>query len=611
MLSQANRIATLTTPLGEDTLVVTRFEGVESLGDLFEFVIDALSEKPALDFNPAIGNHCSVTLKTYKDQTRVFDGILVEARWLGSREKYYAYQLVLRPWLWLLTRRSDCQIFHDKPVTEIIKKIFQDAGFSDFELKLTESYDPIEYCVQYRETDFAFVSRLMEKYGIYYFFKHEKRKHTLVLADSKSSHQPVPGLAKIPYRSVTRNDQRDEQILTDWQRDRRFRTGRMTLNDYDYLKPNSKLKEDHQGNESYNKSDFEIYDYPGKYKDPDLGKKFAKVLLEAEQCQDHRCQALGDSPSLLPGGLTTLNGHLTDDTEYLVLHCQHSFVTQFYRSDPGSGGGDENVYSGAYAFLPSSQPYRSPPTTPHPRIHGIQTARVVGKEGEEIDVDEHGRILVHFFWDRHDDKSCRVRIGQPWAQKQWGHIVIPRIDHEVIVEFLEGDPDRPLVIGTVYNGDNKVPYKLPDHKTQSGIKTNSSKGGGGFNEFRFEDKKDQEQVYLRAQKDLDSLIRHKETREIGTVFDTDEGKSSRATTLKHGDDELVLETGSRKISIAVDRKENIGSNETVAIGKDQTIDVGQNIEITAGMKIVLAVGSNSITIDPSGITIVGTLVKIN
>jgi type VI secretion system secreted protein VgrG len=592
MLSQVNRIATLTTPLGEDTLVITGFDGVESLGDLFEFNVDALSEKPAIDFNAAIGQHCSVTLKTYKNQTRVFDGILVEARWAGSREKYYAYQLVLRPWLWLLTRRSDCQIFHDKPVTDIIKKIFQDAGFSDFELKLTESYDPIEYCVQYRETDFAFVSRLMEKYGIYYFFKHEQGKHTLVLADSKSSHEPVPGLAKVPYRPVTSNDQRDEQILIEWHSDRCFRTGRMTLNDYDYLKPNAELKEDHQGQEHYSKSNFEIYDYPGKYKDPGLGKKFAKVLLEAEQCLDHRREAFGDSPSLLPGGLVTLNGHLTDNAEYLVLSCQHSFVTQFYRSTAASG--EDNVYHGRYHFLPSSKPYRSQPQTPHPRIYGVQTAKVVGKEGEEVDVDEHGRILVHFFWDRHNEKSCRVRIGQPWAQKQWGHIVIPRIDQEVIVEFLEGDPDRPLVTGVVYNGDNKVPYSLPDNKTQSGIKTNSSKGGNGYNELMFEDKKSSEKIRMHAEKDHEVKIRHAETWEIGETFETPTGSPSRQLTIKKGDEKIKLETGSRDVDIAM---------------KDH---------LKAGVMIQLECGASKITMTPASISIEsplislsGALIKIN
>jgi type VI secretion system secreted protein VgrG len=623
-LSQANRTGKLTTPLGEDKLVLSQFRAAEGLSQCFTFTIEAFSSSKDINFNDVLGKHCSIAIKTPNDQRRYFDGILIEATFLEAvhlinGQTIYAYSLVLRPWFWLLSHRADCRIYHNKDVKEIIQDVFQRAGFSgDVDLKLQESYPKLEYCVQYCETDFAFVSRLMEEFGIYYFFEHSDRKHKMVLVDNKSAHTSVPTLdgGKIPYRDRLQESDNKQELLSSWTSGRQFRTGKFALNDYDYLKPNADLKGEAEGHENYEKSKFEIYDYPGKYVDRSVGEKLARVRLEAEQCADHRRHAAGEAVSLFPGGKITLSDNNAEPkTDFLVVNARHSYRQQSYRS----GESEEiEAYDGSYELLPSDQQFRAPQLTPHPRIYGIQTARVVGKakegeqEQEEIEVDEHGRILVHFFWDRHGEKSCPVRIGQPWAQKQWGHIVIPRIGQEVVVEFLEGDPDRPLVTGTVYNGDNKVPYKLPDKKTQSGIKTNSSKNGqGGYNEFRFEDQKDKEQVYLRAQKDLDSLIRNKETREIGTVFDTDEGKSSRATTLKHGDDELALETGSRKIKIAVDRKEDIGNNEIVKIGGDQEINVGKNITIKAGMQIVLAVGGNTITIDPSGITVVGNLVKIN
>jgi len=560
-LSQSERVAEFKTPLGKDELVLIKVDGSELLGDLFEFKIDALSEQENIDFDKALGQGCMLKLKAYAGKARTFHGILTEAQWIGKKEDFYHYSLVLRPWFWLLGHRADCRIFLDKDVKDIIKDVFTKAGFDDHEFRTNGDYEKIPYCVQYRETDLAFVSRLMELYGIYYFFEHSDDKHVMVLCDSRSSHKAVEGLAKVPYIPLADSELRPEQHLYGWVSERRFRTGKVQFNDYDYLKPKKNLLAPSEASEKYTHSKFEVYDFPGKYDEEDKGKKLSRFRLEAEQAMDHRRMIEGDAPSLHPGGLITVEKHPTssENKEYLVLRADHRFTSHHYRSvkpdaatAAAEGDQKDQVYYGYYEFQPSDRPFRMLPLTPKPRIHGIQTAKVVGKKGEEneeISTDEHGRIWVQFFWDREPKLTCPIRIAQVWASKKWGGIFIPRIGMEVVVEFLEGDPDRPLVIGTVYNGDNKVPYDLPDNKTMAGWKSDSTKGGNGYNELVFEDKKNSEQIRKHAQKDYDVTVRHAETRTIGEAFMPPKGSPSRTTTLKNGDDKLEIQMGDRNVTI--------------------------------------------------------------
>ncbi len=575
-LTQDKRLAKLETKAGQDVLVLTRFDGQESLGELFEFRIDAYSEEENVDFDKALGRPCSVTCKTY-DADRVFHGILVEAEWQGLKDHLHHYRLVARPWLWLLTRTSDCRIFQDMTAPDIIQKVFEDRGFKDFRSSLNDSYPKLEYCVQYRETDFDFVSRLMQQHGIYYFFEHTADKHMLVLADSKSSHSTSQ---KVPFLKYGEALGEKREHLTYWSSKRRFRTGKIEFNDYDEMNPSADLKSKAKGSAGYEKSDMEIYDYPAKFKKRPDGEKYAKVLLESEQALDFRRYATGDAASLFPGKLANLEKHPTgsENDEYLVVRASHSINNQPYRSVTGEGLDD--VYKGSYELQPSKRPFRNPITTAKPLIHGIQTAKVVGKEGEEIDVDEHGRILVEFFWVRPDKdtqkkkQSCRVRVAQVWSGKQWGGQVIPRIGMEAVVEFLEGDPDRPLVIGTVYNGEYKVPYSLPANKTQSGLKSDSSKGHGGFNELMFEDKKGSEKINVHAQKDLALDVLHAETRTIGQQFMPPKGSPSRKTTLANGDDALTIQMGDQKVTIPM------GSQTTSALITIQQSVVATTVTLT-------------------------------
>ena len=586
-LTQANRMAALKTPLGEDVLVLKSFSGSEGLGELFEFQIDAFSEQKSIDFDDALGQPCTVRLKTYQGKERFFCGVLAHARWAGVERQYFNYKLTLRPWFWLLAHRANCRIFLDKKVTKIIEDVFTDAGFSngtDFKFKTHGEYDNIDYCVQYRETDYAFVSRLMEQYGIYYYFEHTDGQHTMILADSLSSHDAIENLPQVPFHYERAKSDRIEQQLNEWTSDRRFRSGKIEFNDYDYLKPPKNLRAPY---EAPKRAKFEVYDYPGKYDDQEKGKKFAQFRLEAEQAIDRRRMSDGDAPSLFPGGLVTVKEHPIsgENQQYLVIRAGHRFGTQYYGSVRDQQ--DAPGYSGSYEFLPKDYQFRNLPLTPKPRIYGIQTAKVVakkGEDGEEISTDEHGRIWVKFFWDREPQKTCPIRVAQVWSSKQWGGQFIPRIDMEVVVEFLEGDPDRPLVTGCVYNGDNKYPYDLPDNKTQSGLKSDSSKGHDGYNELMFEDKKGSELVRFHAEKDLESKIEHDETRKVGN-------------------DQTLTVQGNQSETIDQARSVKVMMNDSLTVTLNRTVTVMAMDSLTATTSITLICGASSITLLPSSIVI--------
>jgi type VI secretion system secreted protein VgrG len=571
------------TSAGRDTFVLLRFEGEEGLSQLFEYRVDALCDDQNYDFNRLLGKNAYVRFRSYDGVERYFNGVIVDTEWTGIRQTSHAYRLTLRPWLWFLGRRANCRIFKDKAVIDIVEEVFKDAGFTDFTIRASRGdYDKIDYCVQYRETDLNFVSRLMEEWGIYTFYEHDESKHQLILADSRSCHKPIrAGGGTIPFIALSGQDRREREHISLWRSDRRFRTGKFALNDFDYMKPTADLKADAQAAERYEKSSLETYDYPGRYAERDLGKKRTRVRLEAEQALDHRRTVSGDAASLFPGGLVTIHQHPTDDGQYLVVSARHIIALESYRSGEGAGPGE--LYAGTYDFQKVDRPFRAQLATPRPRIQGPQTAIVTtrkGRESEEIDVDEEGRIFVQFHWNRDKDKISRpVRVAQMWSGKSWGFQVIPRVGQEVVVQFLEGDPDQPLVVGTVYNKDYPYPYKLPDEKTVSGMKSDSTKGHGGYNQLTFDDKKSSEKLNLRAEKDLESVVRNSETREIGVAFGTPSGAPSRSTALKNGDESLKVESG------------------------NWNAEVAQELHFKAGTKIVFEVGTSKISMDPASITI--------
>jgi type VI secretion system secreted protein VgrG len=623
-LQQAARIASFDTPLGKDKLVLIQYRAIEAVGELFEFNIEALSEDENIDFDKALGQSCTLKINAYDGKQRIFNGLMTEAQWIGKVDVFYRYRVVLRPWLYLLGCMADCRIFLQMTVIDILKEVFTKAGFNDFSVRTNGNYEQIEYCVQYRETHLAFVSRLMELYGIFYFFEHTDGKHTLVLADSRSSLKPISDLSTVPYVPLTRAEMRPGQHLYDWVSVRSFRTGKVQLNDYDYLKPTKNLLAPAEGSEKYSHSKLEVYDYPGKYTEKDKGENLARFRLEAEQALDHRRHINGDAASLYPGGLTTVEKHPTDseNMQYFVARANHRFSSHHYRSISKSDMGNlpvrdiapdgtivdqDQVYYGVYEFQPADRPYRMPPVTPKPRVFGIETAVVVGKQGEdseEISTDEYGRIWVKFFWDRDPHKTCPIRVSQSWASKQWGTQFIPRLGMEVVVEFLEGDPDRPLVTGCVYNGDNKVPYDLPGQKTQSGTKSDSSKGHNGYNEFMFEDQKGGEFIRMHAEKDHLVTVNANQTGSVGVVApdnpypggdQTWTVGNNRSWTIQKGNDTLDIQLGSQTVSI------DAGNQSTT---------VAMNISTTADISITLTVGPSVVNITPGSISLTSPVINL-
>lgn len=601
--TQDTRIAELTTPLGKDRLVLLRFDASEGLSELFTLHVDCAAEKPVTDLAALLGKESSVLVNTIGGKTRYFSGIVVEAREIVAQGHMHAYRLMLRPWTWLLSQAADSRIFQNKSVTDIIKDVFQGAGFDDYELKLSESYKPLEYCVQYRETHLDFVLRLMEQFGIYYYFKHESGKHTMVLADSVSAHASIADLPSVDLVAMGARTRDDKEYLRGWTAERAFQTGKVAIKAYDFANPDADMKYERSKAGGYAHDDLEVFVYPHKYKDgekDDLGQKFARATLESRQARDQRRQAEGNAPSLFPGGLVKLRRHdvAAENREYLVVAARHSVVSQQYRS----GGGDAGEgYAGNYLLQPKDRPFRAPQITPRPVVHGPQTALVVGPSGEEIHTDKYGRVKLQFHWDRQgkkDDKSSRwVRVAHTWSGKEWGSLYIPRVGMEAVVDFIEGDPDRPLVVGTVYNKNNMPPQALPANKTQRGLKTRSSKGGSPetYNELWFEDKKDVEFVRFHAEKDFLATIEDTEKRTVKGKKRSGPGDAARKAKIEKGDDVLDVVNGDRKVTIS--------RHHTMDVGENQTITVGKEIMIEAGVKLTLKVGGSTIVMTPAKIEI--------
>ena len=570
-LRQDKNVGTLTTPLGENVLALARMSATEAISELFEIRIEAVSLQGSLDFASALGLGSVVMIKTQDGQERHFHGLMIEARWAGTREDLYLYQLVLRPWFWLLTRTSDCRIFPNMTPIDIIKKVFSDRGFSDFRDETHGSPPTLEYCVQYRETDYNFVCRLMEEYGVSYFFEHSANQHILVLANAKSSHKPAPGLSKVPYNPLEDGGRRALQYLETWSLGRSAQSGAFVLNDYDYNKPPKDLLAQSEKPGGYARNSMEMYSYPGDYAEKGDGNDLARTKIEAVQSLDKRRSAKGSAASLVAGALVSLERHPEpgENVEYLVTRCWHDFHTVSYRSGSESGSG----YAGHYELAPSDRPFRAPLITPKPEIVGVQSALVIKSKdgGPEIDVDKMGRILVQFYWDRKKKPSRRVRVAQIWAGSVRGALFVPRVGDEVLIAYEEGDPDRPIVVGSVYNGDNTVPAPLPAHKTHSGILTRSSTGGHGYNMLMFDDTAGSERIKLRAQNDLMFKALNNEQRDILN-------------------DQTENVKGDETITVGSEEK---GGNFTLNAFKTATINVGP----------VVGVPLTQIKMDTSSITL--------
>jgi type VI secretion system secreted protein VgrG len=590
----AARRSTVHSVLGPDQLLIKNAVIQEQLGRMSAMDLDLLSPSESLALDSLLGRGISVELVTAGDQPRFFHGLVAECSQVGRLGRYARYVARAVPWLWLLTRTSDCRIFQQKSVPDIIKAVFRTHGTSDFEDSLAGSYTPRDYCVQYMETDFDFVSRLMEEEGIYYYFRHEQSKDTLVLCDGVSAHNTAKGYESIAYFPPSDNVVRDEDHVNEWLLKHSMQSGKVTHTDFDFTKPRTSLLAQNANPGTYPKSDAEVFSYPGGYTSLGDGNRYAQRRLEALQHQRERVSGSGNARGVAAGALFSLEGHPRDDQnrEYLVLSTVHRIAGSDYESGVSHAETDVSVH---FEAIPSQYPYRSSPTTRKSRVAGPQTAIVVGAAGEEIYTDTYGRVKVQFHWDRlgkrDENSSCWVRVSQVWAGKNWGVMHIPRIGQEVIVDFLEGDPDRPLITGRVYNAAEMPPYDLPANQTQSGIKSRSSKGGSpaNFNEIRFEDKMGAEMLTVHAEKDQEISVEHDESHSVGhdrtkSVGHDETTSVSNNRTEKVGNDE--------KITIGVNRTEKVGSNEQITIGANRTEHVGSNESITIGSNRTISVGSS-------------------
>jgi type VI secretion system secreted protein VgrG len=609
--SQDERTMAVETPLGKDKLLLQRLDGEEAVSKLFHFDLELLSEDPGLDFDAIVGKNVTVSLKLIDGSKRYLNGIVSHFYQGGCDSRFTFYRAQIVPWAWLLSLTTDCRIFQNMAAPDIIQKIFTDHGFQDYKNTLKKSYKPLEYCVQYRETDLNFVSRLMEEFGIFYFFQHESGKHTMILADTPD-YQPCSGQSEAKYeRSGFGTEQED--VITAWTQQQEVRSGKCSLTDYNFETPSNKLEVNVESiHPPAAREKFEIYDYPGRYLNRPGGEELVKIRIEEEEMKRLTARGTSNCRAFTSGYRFALTKHYRDDLNksYVLLSVTHKAEEKGYVS----GEEESFAYTNSFSCIRNTVPFRPPRRAEKPVVHGSQTAVVVGKSGEEIWVDNYGRVKVQFHWDRegkNDEKSsCWVRVSQPWAGKSWGGVCIPRIGQEVLVDFLEGDPDRPIITGRVYNAQQMPPYSLPANQTQSGLKSRSSKAGSAsnFNELRFEDKKGQEQVFLQAEKDWVILVKNNEN---GTIGNNRTERIGHDESLTVGNDrtevisnnETLTVGKNRSETIGIDHETTIGTNCTETVGNNHTLTVGARLLVTAGTEIKLVCGASSITMAPGAIVI--------
>ncbi len=595
------RQAKITTPLGEDLLLL-HMSGQEALGRMFHYQVSLRGQKEDIDPNAIIGKAVCVEVETEDDESRYFHGFVSRFSQQGRSTNYANYSADIRPWLWFLTRNSDCRIFQEMTVPDIIKEIFDIHGFSDYEFRLNSGYRTWEYCVQYRESDFNFVSRLMEQEGIYYYFLHKEDKHTLVLTEGYSGHDAIAGESEIAFHHSDTGVRHGERSISNWASSCELQPGTYALKDYDFKKPKSDLSANRAIPREHANANYEIYDYPGEYTETSDGEQYALARIEELHANFAQVGADTDARSMSCGGLFTLAEHPRDDqnAEYLVTEAQYDVAVNDYSSAEAEA---QEPFQCSFAAILSSSNFRSQRTTAKPAVQGPQTAKVVGPAGEEIFPDEFGRVKVQFHWDRYgesnENSSCWIRVGQTWAGPGFGSQFIPRIGHEVIVDFLEGDPDRPLITGVVYNADNMPPYSLPGSKTQSGIKTRSSPGGSAANcnEIRLEDKAGSEEFYVQAEKDYNQVVKNNRTESIGVDRSLDVGNDKSESV---GNDRTENITNNNSLTVGNDETISIGANETItvganhaeSIGADKSLEVGGNHSESIGSNMSVNVGSN-------------------
>ncbi len=592
-------------------LFVHNMEGIEELGRPFEYDLALASSDIKADLTAWLGAKCKLSITSPGGSKRYFNAIIARAVYDGLVGGANHYRLELRPWIWLLSRVQDCKIFQNKAVFDIITGLFRDAGFTDFQDKRQNQAgsQTLEYCVQYNETSLAFVTRLMEKYGIYYYFTHDETgTHTLVFADDPNSHTALTD--SIPWVFQQTQHTTVEDHIWQWTADQGLVPGKTTFNDYNFTTPSADLKATSLKQSTHPYSGFEVYEFPGPYLNVSDGTKIADVRMQRMFAETLTLQGVTNSRKMYTGCRFTLKGFQDSgqNREYLVVSTK--YLLGEAAGAPTTEGNIADAFQCTFHCIPVDVQFRLHEITPAPLMHGPQTAKVVGKSGDEITTDQYGRIKVKFPWDRSsaqdDTASCWIRVAQIWAGQNWGGMFIPRVGQEVVVDFLNGNPDRPIIIGSVYNATQTVPYTLDDNKTRSTIKSNSSTGGGGFNELRFEDKKGSEEVFFQAQKDYTKKVLNNETVTIHNDTTTTVEQGNRSMTVSQGNNSVTVSQGNNSVTVSQ-------GNESLTVSQGNhsiTVSAGSST-VTAGQSITLQVGSNSITISTSGITVSGSTISLS
>lgn len=607
----------------------------EALSTIPEIRIEFLTTEARLDPTKLLGTRMRLTMNTDTGTPRKFQGLVVGIDYCGTAEGFDLYAADVRPWLWFLTRRTDNRIFQGKKFPEIFDEVC--GGLGDHKSRLSGSYDLREYCVQYGETDFAFLSRLMEEEGITYYFDHSGDREEMILADGIGSHDPVAGGGTLKFKARDRNTPIEGGHVFEWFPRGRVVTGRIALVDYDMHKPNTDLKvaaatpSGQPGHSAY-----ERYEIDAHYSEVAQGEEHARVRIEVEAHRALRFNAVANAPDLGAGRLFTLESTpaATRDGDYLVISAQHYIRGTDSVGSRGAlealaGGGRLGFpdFTGRYlcnmVVAPSKQPFRPPRVTPWPDVPGLHTAVVTGPSGEEIYTDDYGRIKVQFHWDRDGKKdentTCWVRTVVPWSGRGWGMFGIPRIGQEVVIQFERGNPDRPICTGMLYNDATRHAFAFPDNRTMSGVRTNSSKGGGGAHEFVFEDKKNDEYIRMISEKDYFQTIKNNATISIGQEK-KDKGDLTqtihrhKTETLKTGNHTFTVERGNQKIHIAGNHTETVRGTSDTTITGDTTLtieegDYSETIQMGSRSRTV-SMGDDDTQVQMGNITIDATMGKI-
>ncbi len=632
----------------------------EGLSRLTETTVEFLSNDRALKLETVVGYDMQVLIETQDKRLRRFPGTCVSAEYLGLYQGFGHFTAQLRPWLWMLTRNRDNRIFQDRSTPEIISDILADNGFSsNLKSRLSNAYPKREYCVQYGESDFDFLGRLMEEEGIYYYFVADDARQIMVLADGLGGHDPIEGGSKVAFQFREANYRRDDDHVFEWAAIEYVTSGKVSMTDYNFETPTAALRaRKSRPSGKHQHRDQEIYRYPGHYRDLGRGTDLAGVRMEAEAARHRRWSGAGNLRTLAVGATFTLDGHprVDDDSQFLVTEATHYLQVETDYEDADTtemtilgnrlafDASNRDAYRCVFGVMSRDTQFRAPQTTPWPAIPGMQTAVVTGPPGKEIHTDKHGRIKVQFHWDRkgegNDNSSCWVRTVMPWSGRGWGMVALPRVGQEVVIQFEEGDPDRPVCTGMLYNAATMPPFTLPDNMTQSGIRTNSSEGGGGFHELMFEDKKDEELVRFQSEKDFQQIVKNNAEISIG-VEKQDGGDLTqtihrhKTETLKTGNMSFTVEAGDESRSISGKQAEDVGGNRETEIGGSDSLEIGAGrdtsvatsdrletgtgithkagttIDLEAAAKITLKVGGSTIELTPAGVTIKAPMIQID